>query len=254
MARSVADAGTGCARLLVPCLAAAALLAGCAAPQPPSEPYDPREQDNRGIHEFNKSLDRALVDPAAETYGSIVPEPVRIGIGNFAGNLELPGEVVNSLLQGRVGAAAGNTLRFAINSTVGLGGLLDPARKIGVEGRRTDFGETLHVWGAGEGAYVELPFLGPSTSRDTMGKVVDVFLDPFRLVLPTAEANAVTAVGAFSTLGDRYRFGNTIESVLYDSADSYAQARLLYLQNRRFELGQTAAEDDFFDPYEDPAQ
>jgi phospholipid-binding lipoprotein MlaA len=229
------------------------VLAACTAPPPPAEPHDPDEAQNREVHAFNKAVDRALVNPAANSYGSIVPEPVRMGVGNFAGNLELPGEVVNSVLQGRIGPAAENTLRFAINSTIGIGGLFDPARAMGIDGRRTDFGETLHVWGAGEGAYVELPLLGPSTSRDAVGKVVDVALDPFRLVLPRAEANAVTVIGGFSTLGDRYRFGNTIDSVLYESADSYAQSRLLYLQNRRFELGQAAAEDDFLDPYEDTA-
>jgi phospholipid-binding lipoprotein MlaA len=237
-----------------PLLAAALALAACAAPPPPSEPFDPDEANNRQVHAFNKSLDRGAVGPAANTYGRIIPEPVRIGVGNFASNLELPGEVVNSVLQGRIGPAAENTLRFAINTTIGLGGVWDPARKMGIEGRRTDFGETLHVWGAEEGAYVELPLLGPSTTRDTVGKVVDVFLDPLRLVLPTAEANAATVVGGFSTLGDRYRFGDTVDSILYESADSYAQARLLYLQNRRFELGQTPAEDEFFDPYEDIAK
>lgn len=245
-------AGSG--RRLFASLLLATSLAGCAAPPPPAEPYDPDEATNRQIHEFNKAFDRALVGPAATGYGSALPEPVRIGISNFSSNLELPGEVLNSLLQGRIGPAAENTLRFALNSTVGLGGFFDPSRRIGLEGRRTDFGETLHVWGAEEGAYMELPFLGPSTTRDTVGRIVDVAIDPFRFVLPVAEANAVTIVGGASSLGDRYRFGNTVDSVLYDSADSYAQTRLLYLQNRRYELGETASEDDFVDPYEDLQQ
>ncbi len=251
--RAMTSSGTG-GRATALAMAAAAVLAGCTAPAPPAEPYDPNEQDNRAIHAFNKSVDQAFVGPAANTYGSILPEPVRAGVSNFAANLDTPGDVVNSVLQGRIGPAAENTLRFAINTTVGLGGLFDPARALGVNGRPTDFGETLHTWGAGEGAYAELPFLGPSTSRDTAGKLADLALNPLRLVLPTAEANVATAVGAASTLGDRYRFGDTIDSILYESADSYAQARLLYLQNRRFELGQTVSEDDFFDPYEDTAQ
>lgn len=251
--RAMTSSGTG-GRATALAMAAAAVLAGCTAPAPPAEPYDPNEQDNRAIHAFNKSVDQAFVGPAANTYGSILPEPVRAGVSNFAANLDTPGDVVNSVLQGRIGPAAENTLRFAINTTVGLGGLFDPARALGVNGRPTDFGETLHTWGAGEGAYAELPFLGPSTSRDTAGKIADLALNPLRLVLPTAEANVATAVGAASTLGDRYRFGDTIDSILYESADSYAQARLLYLQNRRFELGQTVSEDDFFDPYEDTAQ
>lgn len=248
------SARTGSVRLSPLAAALAAVLAGCAAPPPPAEPFDPNEEDNRQVHAFNKSLDRVFVDRAADAYGTVLPQPVRIGIGNFASNLDVPGEVVNSVLQGRIGSAAENTLRFAINTTIGIGGLFDPARAMGVEGRRTDFGETLHVWGAEEGSYVELPFVGPSTTRDTAGRLADVALNPLRLALPVRAGNAATIIGFASSLGDRYRFGNTIDSVLYESADSYAQTRLLYLQNRRFELGQTAAEDDFVDPYEDLAQ
>lgn len=228
-------------------------LAACTAPTPPAL-YDPGEEQNRETHEFNKSLDRALVGPASNAYGGIIPVPVQRGVANFAGNLDVPGDVLNSVLQGRIGPAFGNTLRFAVNSTVGIGGLFDPARKLGLEGRRTDFGETLHVWGVAEGAYQELPFIGPSTDRDTVGRIVDVVINPLRLALPQREGNLATAASVASTLGDRYRFGDTVDSVLYESADSYAQARLLYLQNRRFELGQTAAESDFFDPYEDVAE
>jgi len=123
-------------------------------------------------------------------------------------------------------------------------------------GKPTDFGETLHVWGAGEGAYVELPFLGPSTARDATGTLVDLVLNPIQLLLPPDEAMAATVTKLFSRLGDRDRFSATVESILYDSADSYAQARLLYLQNRRFGLGQAGAAEGadgaFIDPYEDP--
>ena len=216
---------------------------------------DPDEARNREIHDFNRGVDRALLRPTANTYSTILPEPIERGVSNFAQNLDAPGDVVNNVLQGRPGPALENTLRFAINSTIGIGGLFDPATALGVAGDPTDFGETLHVWGAPEGQYAEVPFMGPTTSRDLVGTIVDVALNPVRLVLPTPESYYATGAKVASRLGDRARYSETFDSVLYDSADSYAQARLLYLQNRRFALGQAdkgagAVDDPYFeDPY-----
>jgi len=226
------------------------LLAGCAAPvaQGVDDPY---EIENRSMHAFNVGLDRNVLKPLAAG-GSNVPPEVWQGVGNFADNLDAPGEVVNSLLQFRLGAAVENTLRFGLNTIVGVGGLFDPATAMGIEGRDTDFGETLHVWGVGEGAYMELPVLGPSTQRDTLGMVVDYAINPVRLLVPEPEVYIDTAAQILSKVGDRSRYSETFDSLLYDSADSYAQARLLYLQNRRYELGQTSGEDSYVDPYEDP--
>jgi phospholipid-binding lipoprotein MlaA len=171
----------------------------------------------------------------------------------------LPGDIANNLLQLRLADAGQNTLRLGVNLTFGLAGLLDVSSELGLEGQPTDFGETLHVWGVGEGPYLELPLAGPSTLRDTVGMAVDVALDPVGRALPVREANAATAIRIFSRLGDRARFSDTVDSLLYDSADSYAQARLLYLQNRRFTLGQggaasgAASDDGFIDPYADTA-
>ena len=225
------------------------ILSACAAPPPSATINDPEEARNRDIHAFNVALDKALVRPASDIYGTILPPPVQQGVSNFAANLDVPGEVVNQLLQGRPGYALENTFRFAVNTVIGIGGLFDPATAIGVPGRRTDFGETLHVWGAGEGIYVELPGLGPSTERDAVGTIVDIALNPVRLLLPTPESYYATGAKIGSKIGDRHRFAATIDSILYDSADSYAQARLLYLQKRRFELGQVVPEADFEDPY-----
>ena len=225
------------------------ILSACAAPPPSATINDPEEAKNRDIHAFNVALDKALVRPAADLYGTVLPPPVQQGVSNFAANLDVPGEVVNQLLQGRPGYALENTFRFAVNTVIGIGGLFDPATAIGVPGRRTDFGETLHVWGAGEGIYVELPALGPSTERDAVGKVVDILMNPVSLLLPTPERYYATAAKLGSKIGDRHRYSATIDSILYDSADGYAQARLLYLQNRRFELGQVVAAEDFEDPY-----
>jgi phospholipid-binding lipoprotein MlaA len=232
-------------------LAGISLLAACTPPSGPGEINDPFEARNREVHEANKSLDRNLVRPSSQRYGRVVPKPVRQGIENFSDNLALPGMVVNSLLQFRLDDAAWNSGRFLFNSTIGLAGVLDPASDIGITERDTDFGETLHVWGFNEGAYLELPVFGPSTERDAIGKVVDFALNPIGSVLTYPEAEIAAAAGMGARLGDRYDHTELIDSVLYESADSYAQARILYLQNRRFELGYNE-EPDYYDPYEDP--
>lgn len=221
---------------------------------------DPNETSNRQVHELNRTLDRVLLRPASRTY-SILPQPVERGVSNFASNLDTPGDVVNHLLQGRIAPAAQNTLRFATNTVFGIGGLFDAATALGLPGIKTDFGETLHVWGVGEGAYVVLPALGPSTTRDAVGTVVDIAANPVRLVVSQKYRVVPTLAKVGSMLGDRAQYSDTVESVLYESADSYAQLRLLYLQNRRFQLGQAAGAADgadaasdeaFLDPYEDP--
>jgi phospholipid-binding lipoprotein MlaA len=239
---------------------AGGLVAGCAGNPDASGINDPFEPTNRTIHGFNKGVDQVFLGPTAKGYGGVVPEPVQRVVGNVADTLDLPGDIANNILQLRLADAGQNTLRLAANLTFGVGGLFDFSTAIGLEGKPTDFGETLHVWGVGEGPYVELPLLGPSTARDTVGMVVDLALDPVGKLLPRDEATAATVIRFLSRLGDRDRFSETVDSILYDSADSYAQARLLYLQNRRFELGRSggspgeagASDDGFIDPYEDP--
>jgi phospholipid-binding lipoprotein MlaA len=238
---------------------AVSLVAGCGGGAGQGGINDPYEPTNRKIHAFNKGVDRVLVGPASKGVG-FMPEPVKRGLGNVAETLDLPGDIVNNILQLRLGAAGENSLRLAVNLTAGLAGVFDVSSVFGLAGKPTDFGETLHVWGVGEGPYLEIPLAGPSTARDAVGTVVDVVLDPLRLALPDKEATAVTVIRLFSRLGDRDRFSDTVDSILYESADSYAQTRLLYLQNRRFELGQEAGasgeagatDDAFIDPYEDP--
>lgn len=233
-------------------LALLGVLTACGPAPAPEGIDDPYESGNRATHQFNLAADRNVLRPLSHVMGTGTG-PVARGIGNFAGNLDQPRYVVNDLLQFRIGRATHNTLRFAINSTIGIGGLFDPATAMGVPAKKTDFGETLHVWGAGEGAYVELPLLGPSTQRDALGTAVDLVLDPLNFVLPKPGGYVVTAAKGAARLGDRARYSGTIDSILYESADSYAQMRLLYLQNRRYELGQATGDGaDFVDPYEDP--
>jgi phospholipid-binding lipoprotein MlaA len=226
-------------------------LAACSSPPAETGVNDPWEAQNRQVHAANKALDRTLFGGGGRK-GIVptLPEPVAQGLGNVAANFGAPSNVANSLLQGRVEPAVTNTLRFILNTTLGVGGLFDPATAIGLPAQDTDFGETLAVWGVGEGAYLEVPVLGPSTQRDFAGTVVDFVLDPVGQVVGPPESYYVSAARAGARIGSRQRFADTFESILYDSADSYAQARLLYLQNRRFSLGQDSGE--IIDPYEDP--
>lgn len=239
-------------RSLVALALLAPILAGCASASDPLVVHDPLETVNRSNHSFNKAVDETLLRPVANALaGNGGSGAVAERIGDFADNLGTPADIVNNVLQMRLGKAAENTLRFGFNTVFGLGGLFDVASAAGMPDGKTDFGETLHVWGVGEGAYLELPVAGPSTERDAVGLVVDFVMDPLN-ALPEPERYVGTAARIASRVGDRGRYSETVDSVLYDSADSYAQARILYLQNRRFELGQTAGEDSFVDPYEDP--
>lgn len=219
---------------------------GPATLPPGDQIVDADETRNRAAHEFNIALDREILSPVSDAFGNNVPQPVRDGVSNFASNLNQPGYVVNNLLQLRLGDAAQNTLRFALNSTLGIAGLFDVASELGVQEESTDFGETLHIYGVGEGDYVVHPVLGPSTTRDTVGRVVDFALNPIRHVVESPESYYLTGASVASGLDSRYQFDTTIDSILYESADSYTQLRSLYLQQRRFELGGAAA------VYEDP--
>lgn len=245
---------------ILPSLLLIVTLAGCAA-RPVNEGgiiiNDPYEGMNRRVHAFNKGLDAKLLSPLADLAKG-KDDPTTAGepgamdlVINMGSNLSLPGKMVNSLLQGRPGPAIHNMFRFAVNSTIGIAGMFDPAGSdFGLPEQDTDFGETLAVWGVPEGAYLELPALGPSTQRDAFGKVVDVVMDPVGRVLKTDRQKALAfGLRVGSKAGERARFGDTVDSVLHESADSYAQTRLIYLMHRRHDVGEERAE---FDPYDDP--
>lgn len=256
------------------CLSCAliAVFSGCAS-HPVSQNgviiNDPYESVNRQTHDFNKELDENLIGPISSFAKRDDDSAPSDGLGfsgliiNAGSNLSLPGKVVNGVLQGRFDEAGQNLLRFAVNTTIGLGGFLDPAgQEMGLTEIDTDFGETMAVWGVPEGAYVELPVLGPSTRRDATGKVVDLVIDPLRLTLNTPVWLGTIGLRSASKLGDRARFSDTVDSVMQDSADSYAQARLIYLQHRRHDVGEQAeaidpyaefeSDDNFIDPYAEP--
>jgi len=226
-----------------------AAVSACAPTGEPTVTRDPIEPFNRQIHAFNRGIDRHALRPVAlSTRGN---GEVATRISDFSANLGKPADIVNNLLQLRLIKASENTLRFGMNTIFGLGGFFDVATAAGMPENDTDFGETLHVWGVGEGAYLEVPFMGPSTTRDLAGSVVDLVIDPLNQLNRT-QVMGVAGIKLASKIGDRGRYSELVDSILYESADSYAQARLLYLQNRRHQLGQTEDEADFVDPYEDP--
>ena len=234
-------------------LAALVALTACTTPDQPVEEFDPYEADNRQVHAFNRGLDSVALRPAAKGYGTFVPEPLRMAVANFSSNLDMPGIVINDILQGNLGDAAHNGFRFVINTGLGLGGIFDVATAGGIEERSSDFGETLAVWGAPEGAYLEVPFFGPRTERALAGNVVDLALNPVNYLLGPQYTVVNIGAGAATVLDNRFVLGDTLDQILYDSADSYALLRSLYLQNRRFELseGGVVGGDAAFDPYED---
>ena len=225
------------------------VLTACTAATPVQDINDPYEGANRVSHALNKGADAVIFRPASQVYGAIAPQPVRTSISNAADNLDTPRSVVNGILQGDLEGATKNTFRFLINTTVGVFGLFDPAKDFGLEQNQVGFGDTLAVWGVREGAYVELPLFGPSTERDAVGQFVDVLTNPLSIVTDEG-AEIATATSVPSVLNSRFEFSDTFDSILYDSADSYAQLRLFYLESRRFELAGRNAADEAFDPYE----
>lgn len=248
--------------LLLLSLLALVGLTACTNPtveqQATGEPFDPNEASNRKMHEFNLKVDRMLFRPASTGYTSFIPDPFIDSVGTFTENLSMPRVMVNGLLQGDFKTAGIALSRFAINTTVGFVGLADVATNFEIPRVDADFGQTLHVWGFKEGAYQELPFFGPSTERDTIGMVMDLLTNPLSYFVHNPIKNTIY-VKILDRMGDRGRYSATVDSILYESADSYAQARLIYLQSRRFELAGSGGDgysdpytDLYSDPYEDP--
>lgn len=227
-----------------------AVLASCGAPKmvPQGSINDPNEARNRKVHTFNTSFDKQVLRPVAVAYSNGTPDDMERAVENFADNFAVPRTVVNQILQGRIDRAAKNTVRFAVNTLLGFGGLGDPATDLGLPADESDFGETLHVWGVAEGPYKESYFTGPSTRRDSLGGMVDLFTNPLSYVVPKPEKYLGTAAGISAKVAKRGRYADTVDSLLYESADSYAAARSIYLQNRRFELG-SVEQGGAADPY-----
>lgn len=187
------------------------------------------EAYNRGMFAFNEQVDTFVIKPVAQGYRYVTPDPLRERIGNAFDNLSEPVTFANALLQGDVDHAVTSFWRFVINTTIGLGGLHDVASTAGLETRNEDFGQTLAIWGAGQGDYIVLPILGPSTTRDVFGKVADIFFDPFTYYLETDDAIIKASANGIVT---RERLIDPIDDIYATSLDPYTSFKSIYLQRR----------------------
>jgi phospholipid-binding lipoprotein MlaA len=213
-------------------LALSAALAGCAS-LPKGEKPDPRdrfERFNRSIYAFNTKADHLVLRPVARGYVKITPAPVRTSVHNFLDNLAYTKTIINDFLEGKWHDGGTDTARLVINTTVGIGGLFDPASKAGLDRHHTDFGQTLGIWGVHSGPYLMLPILGPSTVRDAIGLLPDEYSTLPAYIRP---AWIPWTIGAMQ--GVDVRVGLLDEDKLLDSAyDPYAFVRNVWLQRREY--------------------
>lgn len=193
-------------------------------------PQDPWESWNRGVYKVNDKLDRAIAKPVTKAYVRVVPQPVRTGVSNFFENLNTPTVMINDALQGKLLAAANDLGRFLLNSTLGLGGILDPATPAGLAHNDEDFGQTLGHWGVHPGPFVELPILGPSDLRDAPSKLVDSYTNPRQYI-----KNSYVKYGLYLPyLVDKRAALLSLDDTLSHVFDPYAFVRDAYLQRRAY--------------------
>ena len=200
-------------------------------------PGDPLAAMNRTSFEFTQSIDRAIIRPVAMTYTRIMPLPIADGIRNVLNNLQGPDQFVNFLLQHRFGKAVHVLARFAVNSTIGLGGLIDVAKRKPFRLRHmpNGFADTMGFYGIKPGAYLYLPIIGPTTVRDLIGTNMDRFLLPIAAGPPFSKPYYVLPVGLFRTLDHRAQFDDKL-AALHSGADPYSDTRNDYLRDRQDEI------------------
>lgn len=244
-------------RSLRPALAAALLAAlaatsGCAAngnsvrTAPETDPWEPT---NRSIYAINDTVDRYTLKPIARGYRTVVPSVVRTGVSNFSNNLSTPASAFNNLLQGKPIRSLSDVTRFVINTTIGIGGLFDPAAAGGLERYNEDFGQTLAVWGVPDGPFVVLPIVGPSTLRDAVAFPVNWVTD---VQFWIDESSVRDKINGLRLVDLRHRL-LPADRFLEESKDPYVTLRESYLQNRRFEIydGDPPVDDDFYEDFDD---
>ncbi|MBA3623822.1 MAG: VacJ family lipoprotein [Methylibium sp.] len=205
---------------------ASALLAGCATQQNP----DPLEKLNRKVYGFNDTVDKYVIVPPARVYRDVVPGTVRLGVDNFFNNLKDAWSAVNLLLQGRPADSANDTMRFAVNTVLGIGGFVDWGSELGLDPHYEDFGQTLGVWGFEPGAYIVWPILGPSTVRDSIGLPIDIKASPDQLASPLAASATLTVVRVINTRAGLLGATNLLDDI---ALDKYTFVRDAFLQRRR---------------------
>lgn len=190
---------------------------------------DPWESWNRKVFAFNETLDASVLKPVATAYSEIVPSPIRTGIDNFFGNLGDAWSAVNLMLQGRFKASVEQGMRFAVNSTFGLAGVLDVATETGLEKNSQDFGKTLGKWGMGTGAYIVWPLFGPSSVRDSLALPVDWQASPAVVFDDGSKKVLITSLNIINTRANFLRAGEMLEGIALDKYTFYRDA---YLQRR----------------------
>ena len=219
------------------------LLSACAAlPPGKRDPRDPWERMNRATYRFNDTLDKAVLRPAARGYRKLTPQFLQTGVRNFMDNLNYTVVILNDLLQGQVKPFFSDTARLLVNTTIGIGGVLDPAAAAGLDKNDRDFGQTLGKWGLKKGPYVVLPLMGPSDVRDTFGWAVDDFSSPRQYI-----RNNAVSIGLWVVDKGDLRARLLDQDPVLDSAyDPYAFLRNAYLQHRDFKVnaGQSKSEEE----------
>ena len=214
------------------------VVAACSAPEKTTSDNmdfvdaDPYESLNRQIFAFNHVVDVILLKPVAQGYDYAVPERGKVMVSNFVGNVKEPVTFVNSVLQADPQNSFATFWRFLLNSSFGIGGLFDVATELGLENRETGLGDTFAVYGVDSGPYFVIPVIGPSTTRESFGRLGDVFVDPFSY---TDNSIFYSIVGA-KTVDTRYHKLQLLDDVYKNSLDPYATLRSLYLQHREAEV------------------
>ena len=216
-----------CVRIVSAAMLATGVLAGCATVEQP----DPLEKMNRRVFAFNEGVDKYLIVPPATVYRDVVPQRVREGVDNFFNNLKDAWSSVNLVLQGRLGDASNDVMRFSVNTVLGLGGILDWGTELGLEPHREDFGQTLGRWGLPAGLYLVWPLLGPSSLRDSAALPLDVGWSPSLAVRnDQAASNSLTALRLIDTRAGLLGASRVLDDV---ALDKYQFVRDAYLSRRR---------------------
>ncbi len=235
-------------RWLAVAVLGAALLQGCATTSAvATDPRDPWEGMNRKVYAFNEKLDEAVLKPVARTYVDVVPSFVRTGVRNFLGNLGDIWTFVNATLQLKGQVAAETFMRVAVNSTLGLYGVLDIATEAGIEKRKEDMGQTLGHWGVKPGPYLVLPVLGPTTLRDTAALPVDWQASPGQYFQDASSRTGVALLNATETRASLLKAGDAVKQA---SLDPYSFVRDGWLQKREYDVydGNPPSDFDYSDP------
>ena len=225
-------------------LSSLVLLGGCASTSTNGN-GDPHESLNRKFYAFNDTLDRNILEPVARTYADVTPDPMREGVTNFFDNVSYLNTIANDLLQGKVERFFRDSGRFVVNSTIGIGGLFDPASDLGLEQNNEDLGQTFGTWGAGEGAYLTLPFLGPSSYRDLPAPAMGILLNPltYLATVVTLPAGVVSAINTRANLLDASRIRDQA------ALDPYTFVREAWRQQREYQIYDGNPPGDGFEEY-----